>query len=79
MHEYEQQWSRASGHAVRHPLKLKMERLQAWCEESPEAASFEARLQQAQSSDDLGECLLAEELKPLWHTAREGRRLPFPG
>ena len=32
MHEYERQWLRATGHGVRHPLRLKMERLQSWCD-----------------------------------------------
>jgi hypothetical protein len=47
MHEYERQWSHASGHGVRHPLRLKMERLQAWCNESCTSADFEARLRLA--------------------------------
>ncbi len=44
MHEYERQWSRATGHSVRHPLRLKMERLQALCESGVSADEFEALL-----------------------------------
>ena len=77
MHEYERQWSRSSGHGVRHPLRLKMERLKGWCDESCSSADFEARLAQAQESDDIGESLLAEELVSWWRTVRAGGALPF--
>ncbi|MDQ3810153.1 MAG: hypothetical protein M3336_07675 [Chloroflexota bacterium] len=75
MHEYERRWSRASGHGVRHPLRLKMERLQTWCGQSCSAAEFEQRLSEAQGSDDLGEALLAEELLPMWRSVRGGGQL----
>ena len=68
MHEYERQWSRAGGHAVRHPLRLKMEQLRVWCGEACAAADFEARLLAAQSGDDVGAALLADELLPLWRS-----------
>jgi hypothetical protein len=77
MHEYERQWSRGGGHAVRHPLRLKMERLQAWCNEACTAAEFEARLEQARTSEDPGVALLAEELLPLWRSVRAGGSLTF--
>ena len=79
MHEYERQWARASGHGVRHPLRMKMEHLKAWCEESAALSpdDFQARLEEAESSDDDGLALLAEELLPLWRAARAGQRLPF--
>ena len=77
MHEYERQWSRAGGHAVRHPLRLKMEQLKAWCAESCSVEQFDARLQAAQTSEDIGESLLAEELLPLWRTVSAGGKLPF--
>jgi hypothetical protein len=77
MHEYERQWSRSSGHGVRHPLRLKMERLKAWCDESCSAADFESRLSEAQRSEDVGQALLAEELLPLWQRVRAGGALPF--
>jgi hypothetical protein len=77
MHEYERQWSRASGHGVRHPLRLKIERLKGWCDESCSAADFESRLLEAERSDDDGLALLAEELLPLWRTVRRGGSLPF--
>jgi len=77
MHEYERQWSRAGGHAVRHPLRLKMEQLKNWCAESCSVEEFDARLQTAQTSEDIGESLLAEELLPLWRTVCAGGALPF--
>jgi hypothetical protein len=78
MHEYERQWSRATGHNVRHPLRLKMERLQAWCEENETPEEFEAHLLEKQQSPDVGEELLADELLPLWRAVCSGRKLPFP-
>jgi hypothetical protein len=77
MHEYERQWSHAGGHAVRHPLRLKMERLQGWCNDSCTPEDFESRLQSALASDDVGLALLAEELLPLWQTMRAGGQLRF--
>lgn len=77
MHEYERQWSRGGGHAVRHPLKLKMERLKTWCDEACSAEDFEARLEQACGSDDPGVALLADELLPLWREVRGGGSLSF--
>jgi len=65
MHEYERQWGRGGGHAVRHPLQLKMRSLQSWCDEACSADDFESRLEQAQQSSELGEALLAEETQAL--------------
>ena len=79
MHEYERQWSHSSGHSVRHPLRLKMENLKGWCDDSCTSDEFEARLHDAQESDDIGRALLADELLPLWRTVRAGGRLPFSG
>jgi hypothetical protein len=77
MHEYERQWARATGHGVRHPLRLKMERLKSWCDETCTAADFEARLLEAQQSEDVGSAILADELLPLWRkTVSAGRTLP---
>ncbi|TME88422.1 MAG: hypothetical protein E6I52_29890 [Chloroflexi bacterium] len=77
MHDYERQWSRATGHGVRHPLRLKMERLQSWCDQACTATEFEARLVESQESDDVGAELLADELLPLWRAVRAGGALPF--
>lgn len=77
MHEYERQWSRTSGHGVRHPLRLKMEQLSGWCNQACSAEEFESRLNDAQRSEDAGQSLLAEELLPLWRTVRAGGALPF--
>ena len=77
MHEYERQWSRGGGHAVRHPLRLKMEQLKVWCDDACSADDFETRLEQACASDDPGEALLADELLPLWRSVRAGGSLSF--
>jgi len=77
MHEYERQWSRAAGHSVRHPLRLKMERLQSWCDEACTPADFEQRLLASQHSEDLGDELLGDELLPLWRSVQAGGGLPF--
>ena len=77
MHEYERQWSRAAGHSVRHPLRLKMERLKSWCDETVTPEEFEARLLAARESSDVGEELLADELFSLWRAVRSGGGLPF--
>jgi len=79
MHEYERQWSRATGHGVRHPLRLKMETLQAWCDQTCTPAEFESRLVEGEQSDDPRAALLAGELLPLWRTVQAGGHLPFPG
>jgi hypothetical protein len=75
MHEYERQWSRAGGHAVRHPLRLKMEQLKVWCDDACSAEDFEARLVHAQRSDDVGVALLADELLPLWRSGELPRTI----
>jgi hypothetical protein len=77
MHEYERQWSRATGHSVRHPLRLKMDRLALLCDEAPTVTDFEARLSVLQASTDIGDELLADELVPLWRTECAGGKLPF--
>jgi hypothetical protein len=76
MHEYERQWSRASGHGVRHPLRLKMEKLQVLCDESYTSVDFEARLLEAEQSDDIGLALLAVELLSLWRAVTPDRDPP---
>jgi hypothetical protein len=77
MHEYERQWAAGGGHAIRHPLRLKMERLKGWCDESCSAEDFADRLRQAETSDDPGESLLAAELLSLWREVAARGRLPF--
>jgi hypothetical protein len=77
MHEYERQWSRGGGHAVRHPLRLKIEQLKTWCDDACSADDFEARLEQACGSEDPGVALLADELLPLWRSVRAGGGLSF--
>lgn len=77
MHEYERQWSRAAGHGVRHPLRLKMDSLAVLCTETSSAADFDARLRQLQDSSAVGDELLADELLPWWQVVCAGGRLPF--
>lgn len=77
MHEYERQWAQASGHAVRHPLRLKIERLAGWCGQAPTPEAFEAQLADAHASDDPGTALLADELLPMWRSVAAGEPLPF--
>jgi hypothetical protein len=77
MHEYERQWSRATGHGVRHPLRLKMERLQVWCDETCSQEEFETLLLERQQSSDIGDELLADELLPWWRAVCSGGNLPF--
>ena len=77
MHDYERQWSRGGGHAVRHPLRLKMEQLKGWCDQACSTDEFEQRLTEARGSDDVGTSLLAEELWPLWQAVRSGQPLPI--
>jgi hypothetical protein len=79
MHEYERQWSRGGSHAVRHPLRLKMERLAGWCEQQGSVEEFEQQLEQASHSEDDADALLADELLPLWRETRSTGRLPFVG
>ena len=76
MHEYERQWSHASGHGVRHPLRLKMEQLKSWCDEACSIEEFEQRLTEAERAEDPGLVLLASELLPLWRAVRSGQPLP---
>jgi hypothetical protein len=77
MHEYERQWSRATGHGVRHPLRVKMENLQTWCDQSYSPADFEARLLEAERSDDQGAALLAQDLLSMWRAVAAGGDLPI--
>jgi hypothetical protein len=77
MHEYERQWARATGHGVRHPLRVKMENLQAWCDQSCSAADFEARLLEAERSDDQGLALLAQDLLSMWRAVAQRGGLPM--
>lgn len=78
LHEYERQWARASGHSVRHPLRLKIERLQELCRAGgTDVEAFQAEIEAAQASDDPGTALLAEELSALWSEVRSGQPLPF--
>jgi hypothetical protein len=54
-----------------------MERLEAWCELAPGPDEFEAQLVAKQTSEDVGDELLADELLPLWRSVRSGGALAF--
>lgn len=62
---------------MRHPLRLKMDRLAEWCGAELDAAAFQRRLEEGCASDDVGTALLADELLPLWRQAQAGQPLPF--
>ena len=79
MHDYERQWSHASGHGVRHPLRLKMEQLKSWCDQACSIEDFEQRLADAHQSEDPGLALLADELLPMWRAVRAGQPLSLGG
>ena len=75
MHDYERQWTRAQGHAQRHPLRIKMLQLESMIDGALSDAEFEARLNAGASGDDWELGLLCTDLAPRWRAAREGQ--PF--
>lgn len=72
LRRYEQEWSVASGHSLRHPLRLKMEAVRNWRDTPCDPEGLEERLVRAQDSDDLGMALASAELLPLWRTRVTG-------
>lgn len=79
MVEYERRWLQATGHGVRHPLRLKMNSLAILLERSFTPDELDATLEAAAASDDPGAELLADELLPLWRSIVAGGSLPFGG
>ena len=77
MHEYERQWSRAGGHACGIRCDSRWSSSSHGAPKRCSTEQFDARLEAAQTSDDIGESLLAEELLPLWRTVCAGGELPF--
>jgi hypothetical protein len=77
MHDYERQWTLAQGHAQRHPLRVKMLRLERLMEQSPSEEEFAQLLAQAAASDDWELSLLCADLEPRWRAAQTGQ--PFIG
>ena len=69
MAEYEQQWVRATGHQQRHPLRVKMRRLQELIERKPTAEELD-RLLLGEPPADPEACLLCEDLAPYWRRLR---------
>ena len=75
MREYERQWVQARGHAERHPIRVKMQRLTELGREAGDAAHFDLLLTSGQRGADAEMCLLCEDLAPRWAAARAGE--PF--
>jgi hypothetical protein len=73
MHDYEQQWACAQGHARRHPLRIKMQQLETLMQRAPSQEEFERILAEAASGDDWELSLLCGDLEPRWRAARAGQ------
>ena len=69
MHDYEHQWTLAQGHARRHPLRIKMQQLEALMQRSPNEAELEQVFADAASGDDWELSLLCGDLEPRWRAA----------
>jgi hypothetical protein len=66
MLDYERQWAEASGHQTRHPLRVKMQALQALMAETDDPATFTRLLVEGRSGGDPFRELLCDELLPQW-------------
>jgi hypothetical protein len=75
MQDYERQWILAQGHARRHPLRVKMLRLEKLMEQSLSEKEFAELLTQAAAGDDWELSLLCADLEPRWRVAQTGQ--PF--
>jgi hypothetical protein len=73
MHDYEQQWTSAQGHARRHPLRIKMQQLEALMQRSPSEADLEQIFAEAAAGDDWELSLLCGDLEPRWRAAQAGQ------
>lgn len=73
MHDYEQQWTSAQGHARRHPLRIKMRQLEALMQRAPSEAELELIFAEAASGDDWELSLLCGDLEPRWRAAQAGQ------
>ena len=69
-HDYEQQWRRAQGHAQRHPLRIKMDRLEEVVGRAFTVDEFEQFLAESIVGDDLELSLLSVDLETRWRLAR---------
>ena len=76
--EYERQWRLAQGHARRHPLRLKMDRLADVRQRDLDGAAFEARLREGMESTDIAEALLCNDLLPRWLALQRGESSGLP-
>jgi hypothetical protein len=73
MHDYERQWTLAQGHAQRHPLRIKMDQLEALMQHKMGQEDFERILIEGASGDDWELGLLCADLEPRWRAARDGK------
>ena len=76
MHDYELQWTLAQGHARRHPLRIKMQQLEALMQRSPSEAELERIFAEAVSGDDWELSLLCGDLEPRWRAVQAGETPP---
>jgi len=72
MHDYEQQWRTAQGHARRHPLRVKMLQLEALMQRDPDAEELDQIISEAASRDDWELSLLCGDLEPRWRAVQAG-------
>jgi hypothetical protein len=75
MHDYERQWTSAQGHAQRHPLRIKMQQLEALMQREPDEAELERIFAEAADGEDWELGLLCADLEPRWRAALAGQ--PF--
>ena len=66
MLDYERQWTEASGHQARHPLRVKMQALEALMSEAGDPLSFTRLLIEGRTCGDPFRELLCDELLPRW-------------
>ena len=71
MSEYEEQWAEAPGHQERHPLRIKMQGLEAIIERLEQGEDFERLLQEGCNGDDAFRYLLCEDLRSRWEQQRQ--------
>lgn len=74
MHDYERQWAEAMGHAQRHPLRVKIVRMEELLGRELTAEDFERLLAEAVTGDDWELSLLCADLEPRWRAALSGQK-----
>jgi hypothetical protein len=69
--DYDLQWRRAQGHAQRHPLRIKMDRLDELLEREFLPDELDQFLSDAIAGDNPELSLLSLDLEPRWRVARQ--------